>query len=137
MGGVGGTLAGNALSLAAMRAVLGEVLTDDVFGPMETLATAFVSGVQRTIDEHDLAWSITQLGARCEFRFASPAPTNGGDSARSSDPLLEEFLHLYLVNRGVLLTPFHNMALMCPATTAADVARHHVVFDGAIDELLS
>jgi glutamate-1-semialdehyde 2,1-aminomutase len=137
VGGVGGTLAGNALSLTTMRAVLGEVLTDDAFGPMEDLATSFASGVQRTIDERGLPWSITQLGARCEYRFASPAPTNGGDSARSSDPLLEEYLHLYLVNRGVLLTPFHNMALMCPATTAADVARHQVVFDAAVDELLS
>jgi len=137
VGGVGGTLAGNALSLAAMRAVLGEVLTDEAFGPMEDLATAFASGVQRTIDERGLPWSISQLGARCEYRFASPAPTNGGDSAKSSDPLLEEFLHLYCVNRGVLLTPFHNMALMCPATTAADVARHQVTFDAAVDELLS
>jgi len=137
VGGVGGTLAGNPLSLAAMRAVLGEVLTDDVFGPMEDLATTFAAGVQRTIDERALEWSITQLGARCEYRFASPAPVNGGDSARSSDPLLEEYLHLYLVNRGVLLTPFHNMALMCPATTASDVARHQRVFDAAVDELLS
>jgi glutamate-1-semialdehyde 2,1-aminomutase len=137
VGGIGGTLAGNALSLAAMRAVLGEVLTDEAFGPMEDVATAFVAGVKRSIDEQDLPWSITQLGARCEYRFASPAPTNGGDAARSSDPLLDEYLHLYLLNRGVLLTPFHNMALMCPATTLHDVAKHQVVFDAALDELLS
>jgi len=137
VGGVGGTLAGNALSLAAMRAVLGEVLTDEAFGPMEALATQFASGVQRTIDEYQLPWSISQLGARCEYRFASPAPVNGGDSYKSSDPLLEEFLHLYLVNRGVLLTPFHNMALMCPATTAEDVALHQRVFDAAVAELFS
>ncbi|MHB8380425.1 MAG: transaminase [Acidimicrobiales bacterium] len=137
VGGVGGTLAGNALSLAAMRAVLGEVLTDAAFGPMVALAATFASGVQRTIDQRGLPWSITQLGARCEYRFTSPAPENGGDSANSSDPLLEEFLHLYCVNRGVVLTPFHNMALMCPATTAADVARHQVVFDAAVDELLT
>jgi glutamate-1-semialdehyde 2,1-aminomutase len=137
VGGIGGTLAGNALSLAAMRAVLGEVLSDEAFGPMEDVATAFVAGVKRSIDERDLPWSITQLGARCEYRFASPAPTNGGDAARSSDPLLDEYLHLYLLNRGVLLTPFHNMALMCPATTLFDVAKHQVVFDAALDELLS
>jgi glutamate-1-semialdehyde 2,1-aminomutase len=137
VGGVGGTLAGNALSLAAMRAVLGEVLTDDAFGPMEQLATMFSEGVQATIDARALSWSITQLGARCEYRFASPAPVNGGDSFKSSDPLLEEFLHLYGVNRGVLLTPFHNMALMCPATTKNDVTRHQLVFDAAVDELVS
>ena len=136
VGGVGGTLAGNAMSFAAMRAVLGEVLTDEAFGPMEALATQFAAGVQRTIDAHGLPWSISQLGARCEYRFANPAPTNGGTSMRSADPLLEEFLHLYCVNRGVLLTPFHNMALMCPATTSAQVARHQTVFDEAVGLLV-
>ncbi len=136
VGGVGGTLAGNALSLAAMRAVLGEVLTDEVFGPMEMLATSFAEGVAATIDRHDLPWSVRQLGARCEYRFASPAPRNGGASARSADPVLESYLHLYGTNRGVLLTPFHNMALMCPATTAAQVRRHQEVFDAAVGELV-
>lgn len=136
VGGVGGTLAGNALSLAAMRAVLGEVLTDEAFGPMEDLASAFAVSVAATIDAHELPWSVSQLGARCEYRFARPAPRDGGSSARSADPLLEEYLHLYGVNRGVLLTPFHNMALMCPATTAADVGRHQSVFEGAVGELV-
>lgn len=135
VGGVGGTLAGNAMSFAAMRAVLGEVLTDEAFGPMEELATTFASGVRATIDRHGLPWSISQLGARCEYRFANPAPVNGGESAKSADPLLEDFLHLYGVNRGVLLTPFHNMALMCPATTPAQVERHQVVFDEAVATL--
>ena len=136
VGGVGGTLAGNAMSFAAMRAVLGEVLTDGAFGPMEALATEFAAGVQRTIDVRGLPWSISQLGSRCEYRFAIPAPRSGGASMRSADPLLEEFLHLYCVNRGVLLTPFHNMALMCPATTSAQVQRHQVVFDEAVGVLV-
>ncbi len=136
VGGIGGTLAGNAMSLAAMRAVLAEVLTDDAFALMERLATQFANGVQLTIEAHQLPWSISQLGARCEYRFAWPSPRNGGESNNSADPLLEEFLHLYLVNRGVLLTPFHNMALMCPATTSDDVARHQLVFDAAVYELL-
>jgi glutamate-1-semialdehyde 2,1-aminomutase len=93
--------------------------------------------VQGTIDAHGLPWSISQLGARCEYRFASPAPTNGGASMRSADPMLEDFLHLYCVNRGILLTPFHNMALMCPATTREHVARHQTVFDEAVDALLA
>ena len=136
VGGVGGTLAGNAMSLAAMRAVLGEVLTDDVFGPMEELATAFAESLRATIARHDLPWSVSQLGARCEYRFASPAPTSGGASVRSADAELEDYLHLYGINRGVLITPFHNMALMCPATTAADVAKHQAMFDAAVDELM-
>jgi len=137
VGGVGGTLAGNALSLAAMRAVLGEVLTDEAFATMELLATRFAQGVQRSIDEGDLSWSVSQLGARCEYRFASPAPSNGGVSMRSADGLLEDYLHLFGINRGVLLTPFHNMALMCPATTETQVDLHQRVFDEALGELFA
>ena len=136
VGGVGGTLAGNALSLAAMRAVLGEVLVDDAFARMEDLATTFTNDVRATIAEHDLPWSISQLGARCEYRFCSPAPRDGATSLASADPMLEDFLHLYCVNRGVLMTPFHNMALMCPATTAADVALHGRVFRDAVTTLV-
>jgi len=137
VGGVGGTLAGNALSLAAMRAVLGEVLTDESFGPMEELATTFANDVASAVNRHALPWSVSQLGARCEYRFASPAPTSGGASMRSADALLEQYLHLYCVNRGVLLTPFHNMALMCPATTWSQVQRHGEVFNEALDELVA
>ncbi len=136
VGGVGGTLAGNALSFAAMRAVLGEVLTDESFGHMEVLATTFAQGVRESIASHDLPWSVAQLGTRAEYRFMSPAPRNGGESAASKDALLEEYLHLYGINRGVLITPFHNMALMCPATTGEQVAQHQRVFDAALDELV-
>jgi glutamate-1-semialdehyde 2,1-aminomutase len=132
VGGVGGTLAGNPMSSAAMRAVLGDVLTDEAFGPMEALATEFTRGVQASIDRHSLPWSISQLGARCEYRFANPAPMNGGESMRCSDEILEDFLHLYCINRGVLLTPFHNMALMCPASTLAHVDRHSQLFEEAL-----
>ncbi len=136
VGGVGGTLAGNPLSLAAMRAVLSQVLTDEAFGPMEMLATRFAAGVESTIERYDLDWSVSQLGARCEYRFARPAPRNGGDSAASADEALEDYLHLYGVNRGILITPFHNMALMCPATTTTQVDAHQVMFESAVGELL-
>ncbi len=114
VGGVGGTLAGNALSFAAMRAVLGEVLTDDAFDEMENLATEFANDARRAIMKHGLAWSVSQLGARCEYRFVAPAPSNGAASMAGADPLLEDYLHLYCVNRGVLLTPFHNMSRCAP-----------------------
>lgn len=136
VGGVGGTLAGNAMSLAAMRAVLGEVLTDESFARMEVLATTFTLGVRESITRHGVSWSVSQLGTRCEYRFMDPAPTNGGESAASTDKTLEEYLHLYTINRGVVLTPFHNMALMCPATTSEHVAQHQRVFDAALDELV-
>lgn len=128
VGGVGGTLAGNALSLAAARATLGEVLTAEAFDHMIRLATRFTAGVQATLDRHDLPWTIVQLGARAEYRFARPAPRTGTESAAAGDDDVEEYLHLALVNRGILLTPFHNMALMCPTTTDADVDRHTTVF---------
>jgi glutamate-1-semialdehyde 2,1-aminomutase len=136
VGGVGGTLAGNALSSAAMRATLGEVLTDDVFPAMVDLATAFREGVQGVIDEVGLPWSVTQLGARAEYRFANPAPTNGTDAEAAGDPELEEYLHLFCANRGVLITPFHNMALMCPQTSLHDVDRHTEVFTDAVRTLV-
>lgn len=135
MGGVGGTLAGNALSLAAARATLSQVLTADAFSRMTALAATFTRGVQDTIDRTGVPWTIAQLGARTEYRFASPAPRNGTESVDAYDADLEDFLHVFMANRGVLMTPFHNMALMCPATTEADVARHTELFDEAVDLL--
>jgi len=116
--------------------VLGEVLTDDAFAAMERRATLFARGVGDAIARHGLAWSVSQLGARCEYRFAFPAPTSGGQSAASADALLEEYLHLYGVNRGVLLTPFHNMALMCPVTSKDDAQLHTRLFAGAVEKLV-
>jgi glutamate-1-semialdehyde 2,1-aminomutase len=128
VGGVGGTLAGNALSLAAARATLAEVLTDDAFVRMDALAERYTAGVQETIDRHRLPWSVTRLGARAEYRFCSPAPRTGTESAAAEDAELDDYLHLALLNRGILITPFHNMALMCPATSEADVDRHTGAF---------
>ncbi len=135
MGGVGGTLAGNPVSMAATRACLAEVLTDDAFAGMIATATAFADGLTKIIASYRLPWSVSRLGARAEYRFASPAPRTGTESAAVSDPELEDFLHVYLANRGVLLTPFHNMALMSPQTTLADVDRHHEIFAAALTEL--
>jgi glutamate-1-semialdehyde 2,1-aminomutase len=134
-GGVGGTLAGNALSLAAARATLGEVLTDAAFGRMIALRERFVEGVERALAEYGVRWTIMSLGARCEYRFTPEPPRTGAESAAAHDPELEEYLHLYLMNRGVLITPFHNMALMCPATTEEQVDRHSEVFNAAVAEL--
>jgi len=137
VGGVGGTLAGNALSTAAMRATLGEVLTDQAFEHMIELSTRYADGVRAVIEAHQLPWSITQLGARAEFRFAAPAPRTGNASAAAADARLDEYFHLYLANRGVLLTPFHNMALMCPATRPNDVARHIDLYADAVNDLVT
>jgi len=136
VGGVGGTLAGNALSLAAARATLGEVLTDGAFARMIGLAERYTAGVNEVLESRRVPWNIVQLGARAEYRFAPEPPRNGGESAAAHDGDLDAFMHVYLMNREVLITPFHNMALMCPATVEADVDRHTEVFAAAIDELI-
>lgn len=134
-GGVGGTLAGNALSMAAARATLERVLTDEAHARMTALASRYADGVRAVIAAHDLPWTVTQLGARAELRFTAPAPRNGTESHAASDDVLDDWLHLVLVNRGVLLTPFHAMTLMCPATTEADVDLHLGVLQDAVGDL--
>lgn len=135
VGGIGGTLAGNALSLAAMRATLEHVLTKRKFDRMIPLAVRFNDGVSAEIRKNQLPWNVQRLGCRAEYTFCQKPPRNGGESAAASDFELERFLHLYALNRGVLLTPFHNMALMCPETTEEDIDLHTRVFAEAVDEL--
>jgi glutamate-1-semialdehyde 2,1-aminomutase len=135
VGGIGGTLAGNALSLAAMRATLGEVLTDEAFEGMIGLGERFESGVQQVIASRGLPFHVTRLGCRVEYLFRPDPARNGSEAAAGQDHELDALIHLYLLNRGILITPFHNMALMSPATTAEDVDRHTEVFDRAADEL--
>jgi glutamate-1-semialdehyde 2,1-aminomutase len=137
VGGIGGTLAGNSLSLAAMRATLEHILTPASFERMIPLAKRFNDGVAKEIRTHSLPWNVIQLGARAEYTFAAKPPRNGGESAAAADFELERFLHLYALNRGVLLTPFHNMALMSPATTESDIDAHTKIFASAARELIS
>jgi glutamate-1-semialdehyde 2,1-aminomutase len=137
VGGVGGTLAGNALSLAAARATLEEVLTDAAFAHMGALCERLVAGVRDVLRRTGTPWSIVPLGARAELAFAPEPPATGGASAATADDELEEALHLVLLNRGVLMTPFHKMLLLCPASTEADVDRHTEAFAEAVDLLVA
>lgn len=137
VGGIGGTLAGNALSIAAMRATLEHVLTADAFAHMIPLAERWTRGVANVIAEFDLPWHVTQLGARAEYRFMPHPPRNGGQAAAAHDDLLEQYMHLYALNRGILLTPFHNMALMSPATSQQDVDYHTLVFGESVAQLVN
>ena len=134
-GGIGGTVAASVLSLAATRATLAEVLTDDAFERMISLGERFEAGVATTIERHGLPWHVTRLGCRVEYLFRPERPVTGSDAAAGGDPLLDRLIHLYALNRGILLTPFHNMALMSPDTTEADVDLHTQVFDEAAREL--
>jgi glutamate-1-semialdehyde 2,1-aminomutase len=135
VGGIGGTLAGNRLALAAVRATLEQVLTDEAFAHMIGLAERFEAGVREGIAAHDLPWHVTRLGCRVEYMFAARPSRTGAEASAAFDAELDALLHLYALNRGVLMTPFHMMALMSPATTAADVDRHTAVFNEAAGEL--
>jgi glutamate-1-semialdehyde 2,1-aminomutase len=133
--GIGGTVAANVLSLAATRATLADVLTDQAFERMIALGERFETGVANTIERHGLPWHVTRLGCRVEYLFRPERPRNGSEAAAGGDPLLDRLIHLYALNRGILLTPFHNMALMSPVTTEEDVDTHTAVFDEAAGEL--
>jgi len=135
VGGIGGTLAGNALSLAAMRATLTKVLTKEAFDRMIPLAERWTVGVEKAIGEAWLPWHVTRLGCRAEYLFGVKAPNNGSEAHDAMDFELERFMHLYAMNRGILLTPFHNMALMSPQTEKEDVDLHTKVFRDAVKEL--
>jgi glutamate-1-semialdehyde aminotransferase len=134
-GGVGGTLAGNALSLAAMRAALTEVLTPESYTRTVPLARRFEEGVREAIEHHGAPWHVTRLGSRVEYAFTPERPRTGGEAAAAHDGELESLLHLYALNRGVLMTPFHNMALIGPSTTEDQVDLHTTVFSEALEEL--
>ncbi len=131
--GMGGTLAGNALTVATMKAVLTEVLIPTAYNSMIARAQHFAELTQATIMRHKLPWHVTRIGARCEIMFVPRPPRNGAEAARMRDGRLETLLHAFYLNEGILVTPFHTMFLMCPATTDADVDAHARVFDRFID----
>jgi len=134
-GGIGGTLAANALATAAMRATLQHVLTEASYARTIPLAERFAAGVEQVIREESLPWIVKRLGCRAEYWFSPVAPRNGAEAAAAVDPELERYMHLAALNRGILLTPFHNMALFAPAVTDADVDRHTAVFRESVAAL--
>ncbi|MGH8129388.1 MAG: transaminase, partial [Steroidobacteraceae bacterium] len=136
VGGIGGTLAGNALSLAAMRATLGQVMTDEAFVQMVALGERFEHGVRGVIESRGLPWHVVRLGCRVEYLFRPNVARNGSEAAAGQDDKVDPYIHLYLLNRGILITPFHNMALMSPATTDDDVDHHTQVYAEMADELI-
>ena len=113
------------------------MLTDDAFDRMLPVGERWADGVNSVIRERDVPWHVTRLGARAEYHFTPELPRNGREQWDNSDPELEAFLHLWAMNRRILMTPFHNMALMSPSTTEADVDRHTEVFAAAVDALFA
>ncbi len=130
--GIGTTLTGNMLAMAAMRAALTEVMTSAEYDHMLVLAEHLAAGLRTLFARYELPWCVTQVGARIEFQFSPEPPRNGSEAGRILDGELEHLVHLGLLNRGVMITPFHNMMLVCPQTTADDVAQ----LIGALDDVL-
>lgn len=135
-GGIGGTLAANALATAAMRATLEKVLTADAYARTIPLADRFTAGVESVIADFGLPWIVKQLGCRAEYWFRPTPPQNGAEAAEAMDAELDRYMHLAALNRGILLTPFHNMALIAPQATEADIDRHTAVFRDSVAALL-
>jgi len=134
--GIGTTLSANMFAMAAMRANLEQVMTDAAYQHMFALAGTLAQGLRDVIARHRLPWCVTQVGARTEFQFVPTPPRNGREAQNALDGELEQIIHLYLLNRGLLITPFHNMLLVCPDTTGADVLRLLSVFDDCLRELI-
>ena len=134
--GIGGTFSGNALALAAIRATLGSVLTESAYEKTIPLAERFTAGVRSVIEEYELPWNVTRLGCRAEYWFRPSPARNGGEAAAAVDPELDRYMHLFALNRGILMTPFHNMALIAPDTTEADIDYHTQVFREAVKTLI-
>lgn len=137
VGGIGGTLAGNALSIAAMKATLQHVLTDEFYEKAIALQEGFTAGVESVIKEFELPWIVKRLGNRSEYWFRPIPPRNGGEAFAALDHELDRYMHLFALNRGILMTPFHNMALISPDTTQADVDYHTQVFRDAVASLFA
>jgi glutamate-1-semialdehyde 2,1-aminomutase len=135
VGGIGGTLAGNALSVAAMKATLQNVLTDEFYARAIKSQERFTEGVEGVIKEFNLPWIVKRLGNRSEYWFRPIPPRNGGEAFAAIDHELDRYMHLFALNRGILLTPFHNMALISPDATQEDVDFHTTVFREAVASL--
>ncbi|MNN09587.1 Glutamate-1-semialdehyde 2,1-aminomutase [compost metagenome] len=135
--GMGTTLSANALAMHCMRANLESVMTEAAYAHMLPLAARLAEGFRGLIHKHGLNWSVTELGARCEFQFCATPPKTGAEAEAAFHDSLQMALHLYLINRGILITPFHNMTLCCPDTSAADVDRLIATLDDALSELLA
>lgn len=135
--GIGTTLSGSKIQLALMKAVLTHYFTDAAFAPLLKLAERLEQGIAGVIRKRGLPWHVVRVGARVEFMCCPSRPRNGGEAAKLIHQPIDEALHRYLLNRGVIVTPFHNMMLICPATTEAHITQLIDGLDACVAELLS
>ena len=135
--GIGGTLSGNALSLRAVRTMLEHVITEESYRHMFAIAERLESGIRDTMEKRALPWHVSRMGARVEYGHTPQPRRTAREVEETTDGPLEQLLHLYCLNRGVMITPFHNMMLTSPATTANHVDRHNEIFAECVLELVT
>jgi len=135
-GGIGGTVSGSVLSAVAIRTTLHEVLTNAAFPQMIAGANRWADGVEEVFARRGVGWSVTRLGARAEYHFTPEAPRSGGEAAAAVHHEMERYLHLHALNRGIIMTPFHNMALFSPATPRSAADQHSEALDAAVAALI-
>ena len=135
--GIGGTLSGNALSLRAVRTMLENVITEKNYEYMFAIAERLEEGIRATIDRHNLPWHVSRMGARVEYGHTVKPRRTAREVEASTDGELEQLLHLYCLNRGVMITPFHNMMLTSPSTTTEHVDLHNRIFAECVEELVN
>jgi glutamate-1-semialdehyde 2,1-aminomutase len=114
---------------------LTQVMTRAAYDHMLSLAAYLAESLRQVIAGHDLKWHVTQIGSRGEFICADKAPRNGTEARAAMQGPLEQALHLFCINRGVLIAPFHNMTLVSPATTKVQVDRLASVVDECLTVL--
>jgi glutamate-1-semialdehyde 2,1-aminomutase len=134
--GIGTTLSGNMMTLAAIHATLTEVATPAAYAHMLGLAESLEKHLVALLQSYTLPWCITRIGARLELQFCATAPINAKEARAAQNEVLEHAIHLYLLNRGVLLTPFHNMMLVCPETSEADIGQLLQVLETCLTTLI-
>jgi glutamate-1-semialdehyde 2,1-aminomutase len=134
--GIGTTLSANALAITAMHAMLGQVVTRDAYAHMLIIADRLVAGLNAIIAGHNLDWHVSHVGARVEFVCSANPPRDGSEARKAMDHELENAIHIYLTNRGVLLAPFHNMMLLSPVTQSEQVDRLLQEMGNCVAELL-
>jgi glutamate-1-semialdehyde 2,1-aminomutase len=133
--GIGGTLSGNALAINALRATLKHAATQTAFEKMIAGANRMADGLEASIEKYDLPWSVTRCGARAELQFVPRLPTCGSEAKAAFDWPMIYYTHLFLANRGLLITPFHNMMLVPPMATEEDIDCLVKGWDACMQEL--
>ena len=135
--GIGTTLSGNAMGIAAIGATLRELATPEAYETMTRNGFELGEELWAVIKKHDLPWCVIHQGARIEIVFAPVPPKNAAEMRPAlAQHELNHALHLYLINRGVLIAPFHMMMLVCPTTTAQQIDRLVAAVDSFAAEYL-